>query len=202
MAAAEVPIEFSKGYHPHMRMSFGPPLKTGWEGFDEYLDFQFAQAVGSFAERCNPFMPDGLKFLANSEVGSGAPKLANDICAADYQVRLRLDELDSGTDLDDETLAHNSKETISRLGGSREKEDMTPHVVSVSAHTSGNYFQVEYTTTMCGGKVVSPHEVLEMFVQPDRPDGFPTPAQVTRLAQYVSRDGEFLSPLSETVIQG
>ena len=45
-AACGIPVSYSEGFHPHMRMSFAPPLKTGWEGFEEYLDIQVEGPVG------------------------------------------------------------------------------------------------------------------------------------------------------------
>ncbi len=40
---AEVPIAFSQGYHPHPKVSFGPPLPTGFVSSDEYLDLELAK---------------------------------------------------------------------------------------------------------------------------------------------------------------
>jgi len=38
LGAAGVPVAWSEGFHPHMRMSFGPPLRTGWESHEEFMD--------------------------------------------------------------------------------------------------------------------------------------------------------------------
>jgi radical SAM-linked protein len=198
IAAAGIPVDYSTGYHPHMRMSFGPPLKTGWEGFDEYLDVQFTEPVESFVDRCNSFMPDGLKFLSGTEIDSGTPKLANDICAADYRVRVRLDELDGG-DWDEEALAEKSRLAAERLRVGDVDDDSTPTLISISAGTGDGVFTVDYRTTMHGGRVLPPMDVLEAYVSPA---GLRTSATVCRLAQYVARNGEYLSPLSDTVIQG
>jgi radical SAM-linked protein len=199
IAAAGIPIAYSTGYHPHMRMSFGPPLKTGWEGFDEYLDVQFTEPVASFTDRCNLFMPGGLKFLSGSEIDPGTPKLANDICAADYRVWVRLDELDGGGDWDDGRLAETSRQAADRLGTGGVEDESTPELISVTARAGDGALTIDYKTSMRAGRVVSPLEVLEAFVSPA---DYPTPPRVSRQAQYVSRDGEYLSPLSDTVIQG
>lgn len=199
IAAAGVPIAFSSGYHPHMRMSFGAPLKTGWEGLDEYVDLHFDGPADSLAERCNAFLPDGLRFLACTEVASGAPKLANDICAADYWVRLPAAELASDYELDDGSLARRSEGVLSDLGGPAAPDQSRPRVVSVSALSREGDLLVDYTTEMRSGRVVSPEDVLHRF---DLPADLPTPPRVARKVQYVCRNGEYLSPLSETVIQG
>ena len=60
LAAAGIPALYSQGFHPHMRMSFGPPLKTGWEGLDEYLDVHVEEPVEDFERKCNEFLPEGM----------------------------------------------------------------------------------------------------------------------------------------------
>jgi len=52
-AAAGVPVSYSEGFHPHMRMSFGPPLKTGWESLEEYMDVQLESAMDDMAASVN-----------------------------------------------------------------------------------------------------------------------------------------------------
>jgi radical SAM-linked protein len=196
IAAAGIPVSYTQGYHPHMRMSFGPPLKTGWEGFDEYLDIQFDSPVGDVDELCNSFMPNGLRFVGCSEVGEGTPKLANDISAASYEIRVRMDELGVGAKWSADRLTQTTAEIESRLEHQREDE---PRLVAVSAGTQGDDLRIEYTSTMHCGRVVPPQEVLEAFGITAE---LPTPLRVARSAQFVARNGEYLSPMNEAVIQG
>lgn len=196
VAAAEVPVSYTQGYHPHMRMSFGPPLKTGWEGFDEYLDIHFDRSVANVEDRCNPFMPNGLKFVACSGVLEGVPKLANDISAATYEIRVRAEEVRIGRELSAERFEQMTREIESRFTG---EDGDGPRLTAVSAHLEGDDVRIGYTSTMHSGRVVQPQEVLDEF-------GFaadlPTPVRVTRTAQFVVRNGEYLSPLNEGVLQG
>ena len=199
VAAAGIPVSYTQGYHPHMRMSFGPPLKTGWEGFDEYLDIYFDTPVDSVAERCNAFMPSGLKFMECSEVVDGTPKLANDISAARYEVRVRVDELGIEGNWGADELARQKVEIESRFGEEGDAGDASPRIVAVSVETDGDDLRLEYTSTMRSGRVVPPQDVVEAF---GAPVDLPTPVRVARSAQFVARNGELLSPLNETVIQG
>lgn len=199
IAAAGIPVSFSQGFHPHMRMSFGPPLKTGWEGFDEYLDIHFEETVESLAERCNAFMPEGLRFMASAELVAGVPKLANDISAASYEVRVRVDELGDAANQGADEWARNTEEIVSRLGTEGAAGESSPGIVAVSLETRGEDLRIDYTSTMRSGRVVPPQDVVATF---DDSADLPTPPRVARSAQYVARNGELLSPMSETVIQG
>jgi radical SAM-linked protein len=199
MAAAGVPVSFTLGYHPHMRMSFAPPLKTGWEGWDEYLDVHVHEPVEDLIRRVNAFLPDGLRLVACASVASGVPRLANDIAAADYEVRLRAEELAGGEGPGAAGTAGILEHVASRLGGRDEAGAARPRVVSVSVDLDRADLTIAYTTTMQSGRVVPPQEVVAALKDPD---GLPTPPRVARRAQYVARDGEYLSPIDEAVIQG
>jgi radical SAM-linked protein len=199
VAAAGIPVSFSRGYHPHMRMSFGPPLKTGWEGYDEYLDIHVESPVERLAERCNAFTPEGLSVVGCAEAGPAAPKLANDVSAASYEVRIRCDELEELAGAEVEALLRRKEEIMRRLGGDPKFDEHTPRVVSVFAETGGGDLRIGYTSTMHSGRVVAPQRVVATFVDAD---DLPTPVRVARTAQYVTRNGEYLSPLDEGVLQG
>jgi radical SAM-linked protein len=199
VAAAGIPVSYSQGYHPHMRMSFGPPLKTGWEGYDEYLDIHFDAPVEGLAERCNSFMPSGLRFMVCSEVIDGTPKLANDISAARYEVRVRADELGVKRKWGAEELARTKVEIESRFREARDGGDPDPRVVAASVETDGDDLRIEYTSTMCSGRVVAPQDVAEALGAIAE---LPTPVRVARSEQFVARNGEYLSPLNEAIIQG
>jgi len=193
LAAARIPVSFSQGYHPHMRMSFGPPLKTGWEGYDEYMDVQLEERIDSIAERCNAFLPDGLRWTAFAEVADTTPKLANDITAAKYEVRVRRDEMD------EEAVARARNETPTPFNGADDTSGKPPEVVDVSIQPVDDDLCIEYTSTMLSGRIVPPLDVIASI---GATDGLRTPLRVARSAQYVARDGEYVSPLNTRVIQG
>ena len=199
VATAGIPVSYTQGYHPHMRMSFGPPLKTGWEGFDEYLDIHCEMPVDKMVERCNEFMPPGLEFIACSEVVEGTPKLANDISAAAYRVRVRLDELGSAGKWDADELARTKAEIESRFSRQDGAGEADPRMVAISAQTEGRDLRIDYTSTMHSGRVVPPESVIGLL---GATADLPTPVRVARSAQFIARNGEFLSPLNEAIIQG
>jgi len=199
IAAAGIPVAYSQGYHPHMRMSFGPPLKTGWDGFDEYMDVHLEEPVASLPDLCNAFLPEGLHVLACSGVADGVPKLANDICAASYHVRVRREDLEAGGESGATALARINEQVKARFDGSDDTAGDVPRVIDVSAQTDGDDLSIEYTSTMHSGRVVVP---LELAAEYGGTGELATPLRVARSAQFVMRSGEYLSPLDQAVLQG
>jgi hypothetical protein len=59
--------------------------------------------------------------------------------------------------------------------------------------------RLRYTTTMDNGRIVSPDSLVTATI--GDPASFRVPVKVTRIAQYVTRDGRRLSPIDEGVVQ-
>ncbi|MFH2037486.1 MAG: TIGR03960 family B12-binding radical SAM protein [Candidatus Zixiibacteriota bacterium] len=65
---ANIPVEYSQGFHPHMKLSFGPPLQLGYSSEAEYFDMTLIQPFQSaMTERLQKAMPNGY-FLAESNI--------------------------------------------------------------------------------------------------------------------------------------
>lgn len=67
---AQLPIAYSQGFNPHMKISYGPPLKTG-----EYSDKQFLDLF--LTERQNPrdiiskmskYLPEKIRIISAEEI--------------------------------------------------------------------------------------------------------------------------------------
>lgn len=190
-AACGVPVSYSEGYHPHMRMSFGPPLRTGWESRAEYLDLFVEKPAGSLAEDCNAFLPEGLRVTHVAALPPDAPKLAADLCAADYQVRVRGPGAAGA--------AARAADAERRLTGEAAAGPAQPHVLELRAEPDGEALRITYRTTMPSGKTVAPDAVVAALLG-DTP-GPDVPLEVTRLAQFVARDGTYLSPVDAGAIR-
>ena len=91
-AASGTPIAFSEGYHPHMKMSFGPPAKTGWGSDEEYMDITVESAVGAdFTERCNKYLPIGLAITHVRALPEQCLKLVKELCAVRMEIKVQAD---------------------------------------------------------------------------------------------------------------
>ncbi len=203
-AAAGLPVAYSEGFHPHMKMSFGPPLRTGWASGAEYLDVFVEGPPGPVAALCNERLPEGFAVTGVALLPSDAPKLANDICAATYEFSLDAGELLGAGVSDDGSraerlaeVAHSIQQHTGAAGNTAEEE--TPLVIEVRAESRNGRLGVTYTTTMISGRVVSPVEVLSGGTSDA--DAMAEAMAVRRCAQFISRGGNLVSPISKESIR-
>lgn len=68
-----LPVAYSKGYHPHPLMKFGPPLPVGVAGRRETLDLAMECQVPGLTEVLNEALPPGLRVRRSVVVGGQTP---------------------------------------------------------------------------------------------------------------------------------
>ncbi len=68
-----LPVAYSKGYHPHPLMKFGPPLPVGVAGRREALDLALEGQVPGLMEALNRSLPSGLRVRDSEVVGGQTP---------------------------------------------------------------------------------------------------------------------------------
>jgi radical SAM-linked protein len=189
--AAGVPVAWSEGFHPHMRMSFGPPLRTGWESHEEYMDVTMDGSVEGFAAAVNEKLPDGIRVTRVVAIDDRTPKLASDMCAVSLDVFVSANDvaMDAGAvanRISDRFLQHNKPET-------------EPWVREADVVQSKDALRIRYTSTMQNGRIVTPEDVVSAAI--GDPESFRVPIKVVRLAQFVARGDKLVSPLDEGVVQ-
>jgi radical SAM family uncharacterized protein/radical SAM-linked protein len=86
---AKIPVNFSKGFHPKMLISYCPALPLGIEGKREILEFNtdYILEEKEFLNEINKFLPEGIQFLSLREVSS-KNKLANAIKGFLYSLKI------------------------------------------------------------------------------------------------------------------
>src|SRR5262249_1496637 len=75
---AEIPLSYSRGFHPQPQISFGPALPMNVESKEELLDFftyEFLDPV-EFVKRINAHIPAELCFLDAVQIPKNAPSLS------------------------------------------------------------------------------------------------------------------------------
>jgi len=87
---AGLPVAYSEGFHPKMKMSFLPPLALGMEGRAERLEFKATAALDAAAglEALNAYAPEGLRFLDLRPLEKDTPPLTRRLKTLVYSVDL------------------------------------------------------------------------------------------------------------------
>ena len=82
---ARLPIAYSEGFNPHMKLSFASALGVGVRADEEYLDMELRERlpVEDVVEQMNAQSPDGFVVLGGKYVDARAPKL---MAMANYAV--------------------------------------------------------------------------------------------------------------------
>ncbi len=95
---AKIPLIYSKGNHPHPKISFGPALPVGVEGTNEYFDIELpphcfalrSKAVGvnpsDILLKINTSLPKGLEVLAVAPVSKNSRSLDDFISRYEYEI--------------------------------------------------------------------------------------------------------------------
>ncbi|MDZ7261992.1 MAG: TIGR03960 family B12-binding radical SAM protein, partial [candidate division KSB1 bacterium] len=86
---AGIPLVYSQGYHPHPKISYGPPLPMGFTSEAEYLDFQFYQTPSlDVRSALAKALPPGMEILGLKKLYGKTKSLTSVINRVDYEVRL------------------------------------------------------------------------------------------------------------------
>jgi radical SAM family uncharacterized protein/radical SAM-linked protein len=87
LRAAAVPVRYTEGYNPHIRLSMGPALALGHEGLAECFDVECTGDVeAEMLERANGVLPAGLCLLGGDRLPEGAPSLGKEVAACRYRI--------------------------------------------------------------------------------------------------------------------
>lgn len=83
---ADLPCEYSKGFNPHLIISFACALPVGVCSKGEYVEVQLTKFIhpSACAQRLNEVMPKGVKIIDAVELDDKYPTVASVICLAEY----------------------------------------------------------------------------------------------------------------------
>jgi radical SAM family uncharacterized protein len=85
--SAGVPVRFTEGFNPHIRLSMGPALSLGHQGEAEIFDVDCTAPVRpQHLERANSLLPEGLVITDAQPLLAGAPSLGKLVAAARYRI--------------------------------------------------------------------------------------------------------------------
>jgi radical SAM-linked protein len=88
LRAAAVPVRYTEGYNPHVRLSMGPALSLGYEALAERFDVEcHAQVEVGMLSRANRVLPEGLQLTACEVLPAGARSLGKSVSACRYRLR-------------------------------------------------------------------------------------------------------------------
>jgi radical SAM family uncharacterized protein/radical SAM-linked protein len=86
---AEMPVAYSEGFHPHIKVSFGQPLPLGYTSEAEYFDLQLNQPFREeFITRLNDTLPQGIEITGYKNFFTNISSLTKQLNIAHYEIPL------------------------------------------------------------------------------------------------------------------
>ncbi len=126
-----LPVEYSQGFHPHMKLSFGPPLPVGFSSEAEYLDISLEQPFhAEMAHRLSGCFPEGFFIVRAKSIMNSRESLSGRLNRAVYELLI-----DKNLDYDEKIsrLLSQQKIEINRLSKEEIKViDIRPAIFEIS----------------------------------------------------------------------
>lgn len=94
---AGIKLAYSQGFNPHPKMGFAQPLSLGYEGLEEYIEFETAEGYmeksgQEILDALKAGMPEGLELISIKEAPELKKTLAAETVAAGYEIYIPLNE--------------------------------------------------------------------------------------------------------------
>ena len=133
---ANLPLLYSNGFNPHPQFSFATAAATGMSSCCEWFDVQLSEQIDpdEFMLRANAAMPRGMRISYAFTAPEGFGSLSAKLRAAEYRVRIQLNE-----PVSQETLANTLEAMLTgeiiiqkRTKGGIRPVDMRPYILRVS----------------------------------------------------------------------
>lgn len=204
---AELPVEFSKGFNPHMSVSIAQPLSVGMYSEGEYMDVVFAEEVSPeiIKEKLAQNAPSGIKIvdvfkIREAENNEKIPQTMALIDGAGYTIKIKYKDT---ARFDEDYKALWSQDSWMILKKTKSGENMVnikPMIKTLEYSIQDNVVTLKALLS-CGSKENLSAELLTQFIK-ENTNGANNEAfvDIKREEMYAYKDKK-LVPLSEYVVK-
>ncbi len=185
MRRTGIPVAYSQGFHPHPKISFGPPLPLGMKSSAEYVDFSLSSPCPDVGRLLAKGMVEGMDVLSVRPIAEKAEALSQIITLAEYRVECVMDTRIADRIRD---ILEREQIMIERMSKSGPKSvDIRPAIAEITILPDGGGFVMLLGLEL--GKSARPSEVTDLIFDTGEP------FEVTRTEQYAELRGKRVSPL-------
>jgi len=200
---SRLPLAYTQGHHPHLKMSFGPPLPLGFRSRAEVFDLEFSQPPGvDLADRLNAVLPHGVSVVGYRPILFKTPSLMSELEGASYRVRFPgvflaeagLDEARFRGMLTTRIpgLLERDHVIVRRKGEAQTREfDARPSIASLEPGDEDGRPTLDAVIHFTARAQVRPDELVALLV----PEADARGVDVERTALWADRAGRRLEPL-------
>lgn len=201
---ASLPIEYSKGFNPHMNVSIAQPLSVGMYSSGEYMDAEFAEYVDEsyIKDKLNENSPLGIKFLeavlVENKEGKKVSQSAALIDVAKYNVIIKYGDTSVLKEEIDGLLEQNEWQIVKKSKSGEKLVNIKSLIRDFKYDILNNKLVIN-CTICCGSKKNLSAELLSQFIKNNTSgalkDSF---VDIAREELYVE-DNSKITPIDEFI---
>ncbi|AZV55732.1 TIGR03936 family radical SAM-associated protein [Clostridium sp. AWRP] len=167
---SELPIEYSKGFNPHINMSIAQPLAVGVYSCGEYMDLYFEEEVleDHIKEKLNESAPSGIEVLRVDRVKNVENKKVfksmAEINAAKYIINIKYKDISKLKENMENLMKSTTWDTIKKTKKGEKEIDIKKLIKELNYDVFENKLRLE-TVISCGSVENLSPELLSSFIQ-------------------------------------
>lgn len=168
---SNLPIKYSNGFNPHIRLSFAAPLSVGVIGLHELMEVPLEDGVTEqqFMEGMNAALPACLRIRSCRAVDDAFPALMSLVAGADYRITFaKTEEGMKAAKRFDDFMALDSYIAQRRTKSGENPCDIRPFVLNGSCMATADDYQIELRTLAMQAGMLKPSlwfECLREYAQ-------------------------------------
>lgn len=202
---SELPVEYSKGFNPHMNVSIAQPLSVGTYSVGEYMDIVLNEAIDEefIKDKFNENAPSGIKVFQvvkvdENEVGKKVPQAMAMVDAAKYAIAIKYENTDNLRSELDKLVSQKEWETVKKSKSGEKLVDIKAMIKSLEFDIKDNKLIVSAIVS-CGSRENLSAELLSDFIKANTTAAVENSfVDVKREELYTLRDNK-LVPLSNLI---
>ena len=188
---ADLPVAYTEGFNPHMKIAFGPPLPLGFTSQEEFLDLYLESSFPHHLfGRLSASLPNGFAVDAYRPIFTGGQSLSAMLNRAEYLAVCPREIPDA----EDRVARFAARDQVLVM---REKKgrnvDIRPSVLNIATDATGDVQTYRLTLVLGEPNVAKPLEVIREVTGLSAEDVLSV--RVRRLRLYTARGGREYSPL-------
>lgn len=170
MKRSELPLEYSKGFNPHINLSLAQPLAVGVYSSGDYMDVAFEEELDEklIVEKLNASAPVGIKVFeakkVKEEQNKKVFKSMAAIDAAKYRIRIKYNNVDSLNEDMERLMSLEQWNTIKKTKSGESEVNIKSQIKDFDYNIVDNILVIR-TIVSCGSKENLSAELLASFVQ-------------------------------------
>ena len=156
---SDLPVKYSNGFNPHIRLSFAAPLSVGVVGQRELMEVPVEDGVTEqqFMEAFNKVSPACLKIVHARCISDEFPTLMSLVAGSRYTIRVFCSpEADAAADAFERFMALDSYVATRRTKSGENPCDIRPFVLSGSCAETEDGYVIELRTIATQAGMLKP----------------------------------------------